>query len=116
VDMNNPTWRKSSYSGSNGGECIEVASHHGRVLVRDTKDQDGPVLQLSPAAWRALADRVKDARLLQLVPAALADPVRGAFLSGGAPYRVPGPVSLRPSPAMGPCTRVASRLGNSRSC
>jgi Domain of unknown function (DUF397) len=37
--MNNPTWHKSSYSGSNGGECVEVGSHHGRVLVRDTRDQ-----------------------------------------------------------------------------
>jgi len=60
--MNNPTWRKSSYSGSNGGECIEVGNDHGRVLVRDTKDRQGPVLRVSPAAWRKFADRVKSDR------------------------------------------------------
>jgi len=30
------SWRKSSYSGDNGGECVEVASAAGSVLVRDT--------------------------------------------------------------------------------
>jgi hypothetical protein len=57
--MNSATWRKSSYSGSNGGECVEVGGHHGRVLVRDTKDRQGPVLRVSPAAWRRFADEVK---------------------------------------------------------
>jgi hypothetical protein len=39
MDVNSATWRKSSYSGSNGGECVEVGAHEGRVLVRDTKDR-----------------------------------------------------------------------------
>jgi hypothetical protein len=60
--MSNPTWRKSSYSGSNGGECVEVGSHRGRVLVRDTKDREGAVLQVSPAVWRSFAGRVKNVR------------------------------------------------------
>ena len=52
-------WRKSSYSGANGGQCVEVAAA-GRVLVRDTKDSGtGPVLGFSPAAWRRFADQVK---------------------------------------------------------
>ena len=34
------SWHKSSYSGSSGGQCIEVAVS-GRVLVRDSKDPDG---------------------------------------------------------------------------
>jgi hypothetical protein len=51
-------WRKASYSASNGG-CVEVADHSNRVLVRDTQDRTGPVLQFSPAAWRVFADRVK---------------------------------------------------------
>ena len=59
MDMTGATWRKSSYSGSNGGECVEVGSHHGRVLVRDTKDQEGPMLRVGPAVWRRFADRVK---------------------------------------------------------
>jgi hypothetical protein len=46
------TWRKSSYSGDNGGECIEVAAA-GTVLVRDTTDRGGPVLKFTADAWRA---------------------------------------------------------------
>jgi hypothetical protein len=45
-------WRKSSYSGSNGGECVEVASL-GAVLVRDTTDGNGPVVTFTADAWRA---------------------------------------------------------------
>lgn len=45
-------WRKSSRSSANGGECVEVGGMPGRVLVRDTKDQEtGPVLAVSPQAW-----------------------------------------------------------------
>jgi hypothetical protein len=54
------TWRTSTYSGSNGGECVEVATRSGRVLIRDTKNRNGSVLQVSPAAWRTFASRVKD--------------------------------------------------------
>ena len=45
-------WRKSSYSGANGGECVEVATA-GAVLVRDTADRNGPVLTFTADAWRA---------------------------------------------------------------
>ncbi len=54
------SWRKSSYSGNGGGNCIEVAGCGGRVLVRDTRqDGAGPVLRFSPAVWRRFADGVK---------------------------------------------------------
>ena len=46
-------WRKSSHSGSNGGECIEVASAGGSVLVRDTTARSGPALVFTAEAWRA---------------------------------------------------------------
>jgi hypothetical protein len=53
-------WRTSSYSGANGGNCVEVASPGGVVAVRDTKqDGTGPVLQFTPAAWRVFAGQVK---------------------------------------------------------
>ena len=52
-------WRKSSYSGGSGGDCVEVRDDTGRVLVRDTKDRIGPVLPFTPQAWRRFADRVK---------------------------------------------------------
>ncbi|MFF3402524.1 DUF397 domain-containing protein [Streptomyces sp. NPDC002659] len=46
-------WRKSTYSGSDGGECVEVAAHPAAVHVRDSKNPDGPVLTLTPATWAA---------------------------------------------------------------
>jgi len=52
-------WRKSTYSSSNGGNCVEVAATD-RALVRDTKQhKQGPVLRFTPAAWRRFADQVK---------------------------------------------------------
>jgi hypothetical protein len=53
-------WRTSSYSGANGGNCVEVASPGGAVAVRDTKQEGtGPVLRFTPAAWSEFADQVK---------------------------------------------------------
>lgn len=51
-------WRKSSYSASNGGECVEVASA-GAVLVRDTTDRSGPMLAFTGDAWRAFTATIK---------------------------------------------------------
>ncbi|MEV7777143.1 DUF397 domain-containing protein [Kitasatospora sp. NPDC088351] len=45
------TWFKSSYSGTGGGECIEVAVTPATIHVRDSKDQTGPRLAFSPTAW-----------------------------------------------------------------
>jgi hypothetical protein len=44
------TWRKSTYSGGNGGDCVEVASDGG-VMVRDTADRDGMELSIPAGAW-----------------------------------------------------------------
>ncbi|KPC81600.1 MULTISPECIES: DUF397 domain-containing protein [Streptomyces] len=46
-------WRKSSYSGSEGGNCVEVSAHPTAVHIRDSKVTDGPVLTVPPAAWAA---------------------------------------------------------------
>jgi Domain of unknown function (DUF397) len=47
-------WRKSSYSGGNGGACVEVASHDGTIFVRDTKDHGrSPVHKYTCDHWRA---------------------------------------------------------------
>lgn len=51
-------WRKSSYSGDNGGECVEVAMA-GAVLVRDTTDRTGPVLTFTAEAWQAFTATIK---------------------------------------------------------
>jgi hypothetical protein len=64
MDLSRAQWRKASYSGTNGGNCVEVATNlRGVVAVRDSKDPDGPVLALDPVAWRAFTDRVKAGRL-----------------------------------------------------
>jgi hypothetical protein len=55
----NLNWRKSSYSGNGGGECIEVADDDSRVLVRDTKDRNGPVLRFTADAWERFAKQLK---------------------------------------------------------
>ncbi|MGY1436360.1 DUF397 domain-containing protein [Streptomyces reniochalinae] len=44
-------WFKSSYSGSGGGECVEVAHTVGAVHVRDSKVQRGAVLSVPSAGW-----------------------------------------------------------------
>jgi uncharacterized protein DUF397 len=46
-------WRKSSYSGDTGGDCVEVAAHPCRIAVRDSKNPDGPALAVTPAAFAA---------------------------------------------------------------
>jgi len=51
-------WRKSSYSGANGGDCVEVASADG-VMVRDTTDRDGVTLEFPTGAWAAFTARLR---------------------------------------------------------
>jgi hypothetical protein len=57
---NEPSWRKSTRSSSNGGDCVEVADNlPGRVLVRDTKDREGGTLTFGSAAWTAFVVSVR---------------------------------------------------------
>ncbi|MFZ3473028.1 DUF397 domain-containing protein [Streptomyces sp. 4.24] len=49
-------WRKSSYSTDEGGNCVEVAAHTAAVHIRDSKVTEGPVLTVAPAAWAAFLD------------------------------------------------------------
>jgi len=54
VDLSSAIWCKSTYSGGNGGNCVEVASNlPGIVAVRDSKDPDGPALVFTADEWRA---------------------------------------------------------------
>ena len=46
-------WTKSSYSGDEGGECLEVATSPRTIHVRDSKNIEGPALTLAPATWTA---------------------------------------------------------------
>ena len=55
MDLTHPDliWTKSSFSGANGDDCVEVAMNHpGVVAVRDSKDPSGPVLAFTPSVWR----------------------------------------------------------------
>lgn len=60
IDMTRAVWRKSSRSGGQSGNCVEVATNlPGVVGVRDSKDPQGAKFALSPKAWAAFADGVK---------------------------------------------------------
>ncbi|WP_411079193.1 DUF397 domain-containing protein [Streptomyces sp. cmx-18-6] len=57
-------WRKSSYSGSESGSCLEVQDHHpADVPVRDSKVPGGPVLLIPAAGWSAFITAVRDGSL-----------------------------------------------------
>jgi len=45
------TWAKSSYSGTEGGQCLEVAASSEVVHIRDSKATTGPVLTVSRETW-----------------------------------------------------------------
>ncbi|MER7911302.1 MULTISPECIES: DUF397 domain-containing protein [unclassified Streptomyces] len=59
-DLTGARWRKSSYSGTNGGECVEVADGFpGAVPVRDSKNPAGPSLVMGPEAWQTFVDGLR---------------------------------------------------------
>ena len=67
MDLTGAPWRKSPYSGGNGGACVEVAVVPGSkegsdyvITMRDSKDPDGPVLTFTPDEWKAFTLGVQD--------------------------------------------------------
>ena len=50
-----PHWFKSSYSGSEGDNCVEVAVRPETVHIRDSKDKSIRPLTVTPTAWAAFA-------------------------------------------------------------
>ncbi|MEU3743606.1 MULTISPECIES: DUF397 domain-containing protein [Streptomyces] len=56
-------WRKSSFSGSSGGECIEVADLTAHIAVRDSKNPEGPAFLATPAAFAAFVGAAAEGRL-----------------------------------------------------
>jgi hypothetical protein len=52
-------WRKSTYSDGNGGDCVELASGNGAILVRDTTDRDGGTLAFTAQAWQEFTRRLQ---------------------------------------------------------
>ena len=59
MDVTALAWRKSSYSGSNGGTCVEVATAAPAVAVRDSKHPDGALLAFTADTWKAFTAEVK---------------------------------------------------------
>ena len=61
MDVSNAIWKKSTRSGTCGGDCVEVADNlPGVVGVRDSKAPTGPALTFAPAAWAAFLAGVQD--------------------------------------------------------
>jgi hypothetical protein len=52
-------WRKASYSGNGGGNCVEVGTVPGSVAVRDTTDRDSGTLTFTADAWQAFTGSLK---------------------------------------------------------
>ncbi|MEU2721443.1 DUF397 domain-containing protein [Streptomyces smyrnaeus] len=61
TDLSAVVWRKSSYSGQNGGDCLEVGVDHpgAELPVRDSKNPHGPALLVAPHAWQAFITQLK---------------------------------------------------------
>ncbi|MFG1954434.1 DUF397 domain-containing protein [Micromonospora sp. NPDC048830] len=60
TDLTGAVWRKSTRSGGNGGECVEIATNlPGIVAVRDSKDPAGPALIFAPEIWGDFLAAVK---------------------------------------------------------
>jgi len=61
IDLSGAIWRTSTRSGSNGGNCVEVADNlPGVVAVRDSKDPGGPVLVFGRTGWAGFVRAVRD--------------------------------------------------------
>ncbi|GGM17859.1 MULTISPECIES: DUF397 domain-containing protein [Micromonospora] len=56
--MTTLTWKKSTRSNA-GGDCVEVATPPQLVLVRDSKDQQGPVLSFTSGQWTGFVRGIK---------------------------------------------------------
>ncbi|MDG4786724.1 DUF397 domain-containing protein [Micromonospora sp. WMMD1102] len=66
ADLTGAQWRKSTRSGDNGGDCVEIADNLTDVVaVRDSKDQAGPVLAFPAYAWSAFVVGVKTASVVR---------------------------------------------------
>jgi hypothetical protein len=52
-------WRKSSRSGPDGDQCVEVAESGPEIGIRDSKNPDGPALSVSRSTFRGFIRRIK---------------------------------------------------------
>jgi hypothetical protein len=57
--IDSAAWRKSSYSGGSGGDCVEVADAASAVMVRDTTNRAGGTLAFTSGAWQTFITSLK---------------------------------------------------------
>lgn len=55
-----PVWIKSSYSGADGPNCVEVGTTPDTIHIRDSKNPTGPRLTLTPTTWSAFLPYASD--------------------------------------------------------
>lgn len=61
TDISCVEWKKSTKSGPHTDNCVEVGGEFtGDILIRDSKDPDGPILRFTPDEWTAFIGGVKD--------------------------------------------------------
>ena len=91
------TWRKSSYSNQDGGNCVEVADGFPALVpVRDSKAPHGPALLFEASAWASFVTAVKDGQL----PASDVPPVARDGPQTG-PRRSPATGAVAVAPGVG---------------
>ncbi len=61
MDVTTVAWRTSSYSGDNGGTCVEVGTFGPAVAIRDSNHPDGPQLAFTADTWKTFTEQLKAA-------------------------------------------------------
>ena len=59
ADLSNVSWRKSTYSGTTGGNCVELANLSLKVAVRDSKNLEGHLLAFDRVAFGKLVREIR---------------------------------------------------------
>lgn len=59
MEKNSKVWRKSTYSGGTGGNCVEVGRAADRVLVRDTQARESFTLGVQSRTWQVFTESLK---------------------------------------------------------
>ncbi|MEU0519356.1 DUF397 domain-containing protein [Streptosporangium sp. NPDC006007] len=63
-ELRTAQWRKSTLSGHDGSNCVEVATlSGGHRGIRDSKDPNGPALIITPDTWTTLLTAIKNGTL-----------------------------------------------------
>jgi hypothetical protein len=64
LDLSTITWRKSSYSNPDGGQCVEISDDFAAIVpVRDSKNPHGPALAFPADGWSSFVSALKDGEL-----------------------------------------------------